>query len=137
MKELEKQLAELVRKGIEVAEKTGEFVIEQAPDLLQEFYRWHMVKNSMSVVIGILIALLIFAAFKAVGSKEKQQGSALWDFDSKILGRYYDEVGGWMLLLFGVGVGGGASLIWALSSLYDVIFILVAPKLYLIEYFLN
>ena len=40
-------LAEAVKKALIVAEKTGEFAIEQAPLLLKEFYAWHITKESL------------------------------------------------------------------------------------------
>ena len=55
MNELEKQLSKLVEKGIEVAEQTGNFVIEQAPDLLQEFFRWHISKNIFLMIVFIVL----------------------------------------------------------------------------------
>lgn len=55
--ELQKQLAEVVRKSMAVAEKTGEFVLDQAPELLQEFYRWHLASEVMGVVLGIVLIL--------------------------------------------------------------------------------
>ena len=53
MNELEKQLAKVIEKAIQVAEETGQFVIDQAPDLLQEFYKWHIAKSILMITIFI------------------------------------------------------------------------------------
>ena len=36
MNETDKQLAEILKKGLETAEKTGNFIVEQAPDLIRQ-----------------------------------------------------------------------------------------------------
>jgi hypothetical protein len=59
MNEVENQLAELIKKGIEVAEKTGEFAIEQAPLLLQEFYTWHIAKSVLLALTFIIAKILV------------------------------------------------------------------------------
>lgn len=136
MNELENVLAELVKKGIEVAEQTGNFVIEQAPDLLQEFYRWHITKNVFFSLLCIIIMFTCFFIFKKTGRKEN---TFKYPEDSSlILGRYYSEwsVGGVFIIIFCI-IGFLVSLGHLISSLYDLVFILTAPKLYLIEYFIN
>ena len=50
-------LSKAVEKGIELAEKTGNFVIEQAPDLLKEFYQWRIISCIMWIVIAIILFL--------------------------------------------------------------------------------
>lgn len=56
MKELDKQLAKLVEQSMELAEKTGDFILDQAPDLIQQFITWHTIEH----LLGILLAILLF-----------------------------------------------------------------------------
>jgi len=49
-------LSEVVKKAVVLAEKTGNFIIEQAPDILQEFYNWKII----SYIMGILLSIIIF-----------------------------------------------------------------------------
>ena len=43
MSKTDDQLAKILQKGIEVAEKSGQFIIEQAPDLIQQLIIWKSV----------------------------------------------------------------------------------------------
>lgn len=130
---MEEELKKLVLKAIEIAERTGEFVIEQAPDLLQEFYRWHIIKSSVVVLVGVFVMFVIFKIFKFFGKKEKERY-----YETEIFNRYYetDNVPFILLLIYG---GGGFifGIIVFFANLFNLLHILVAPKLYLIEYFLK
>lgn len=132
MNELEKQLSKLVEKGIEVAEQTGNFVIEQAPDLLQEFYAWHTMKYSFGVLLSITI-MLLGRYLPLLWSKKYNEDTPLkWD-ETKFFNRVGEQLSMWLPfgILFSIG------LIVFFINLYNLVFILTAPKLYLIEYFIN
>jgi hypothetical protein len=51
-------LSEVVKKALGVAEKTGDFVIEQAPLLIQEFYAWHTWSHILGILFGVLLIIL-------------------------------------------------------------------------------
>jgi len=120
-------LSEVVKKAVVLAEKTGNFIIEQAPDVLQEFYNWKIV----SYIMGILLSIIMFLTGR--------YAPYLWldkndDYDDKYFGRSaYDTLPSWIIF----GIFTGVSLIIFCINLYSLIFILTAPKLFLIEYFLN
>ena len=122
-------LSQVVKKALSVAEKTGDFVIEQAPLLLQEFYAWHI----WSDIFFILLAFsFIFFGFKLPYlwlSKEKSH----WDYT--YFKRYGDEgaVSAWVCFAIGNSIG----VIMLIVNVYDLVYILVAPKLYLIDYFIK
>ena len=129
MYELETQLAELVKKGIEVAEKTGEFAIEQAPLLLKEFYRWHIIENIFFIALAIGIYL---------GGRYLPY---LWlnkfdEYDDiKFFKKSGDEGGMFAYIMF-VSCAITALVITS-CAIYDLVYILTAPKLYLIDYFIR
>ena len=118
---------------MEVAESTGNFVIEQAPELLQEFYRWHIAKSIFGIVTFGLLILLVYWFFRFCG-KKKEQGY----HNTLMLGRYYetDEMP-FFILCFFIGIAVLIFPIAMLTNIYNLVFILVAPKLYLIEHFIN
>lgn len=127
MKNTDEALAELIRKGIEAAEKTGKFVIDQAPELLQQFYTWHIVQNVFGILLGILILLGIYKLVTKTGKKKED-----WEYDVNVFGKWITfpaAMFGSFLLVIGI--------IFFLKSIYDLLFILTAPKLYLIEYFIK
>lgn len=127
MKETDLRIGKLIEKGIEVAEKSGQFVIDQAPDLLKEFYMWHIAQNVFGILLGIILLLASYKVIKMFGENESD-----WDTDLEIFGKH---IGFGVILtsafiaLFGI--------IFFFASLYQLIFILVAPKLFLIEYFVK
>lgn len=120
MNELEKQLAKIVEKSLEVAERTGEFVIEQAPELLQEFYMWHTASYILGIILCVAVLAVISAFVVTIGKKND------WDFREEVV---------FFSVVFGV-IGGLVSLVFLFTNIYNLTFVLIAPKLYLIEYFL-
>jgi len=52
-------LSKVVEKALIVAEKTGNFVIEQTPLLLQEFYKWHITESILGILLGLIISYYI------------------------------------------------------------------------------
>jgi len=117
---LDDVLATVVEKGLALAEKTGTFVIKQAPELIQEFYQWHMYKDIFYISIGVLMIILgLVLSFK--------------------LAKYIDENDFFNspppAIVFLIGVFGGFAILS--TNLYDLIFLYTAPKLYLIEYFIK
>jgi hypothetical protein len=117
MNELEKQLSTILEKALNVAEKSGDFVIEQAPLLLQEFYQWHTASHIMGACLFIVPLILFIYFYK----------TAEWDYNDS-----FKEV---MSILF--GVVSLVTIIVSIVNIYFLVFISVAPKLYLIEYFVK
>jgi hypothetical protein len=131
MNELEQQLAKVVEKSLEVAEKTGDFVIKQAPELLQEFYLWHTVMNGLGVLL-LFVPIILWVIFRKVGRKEPYG----YIGNCEVFGKNYRD--GFAISYGIVGVFlSTLCLVSGFKSLIDFIKILVAPKIYLIEYFIN
>ena len=118
MNKLEEQLSIILEKSLDIAEKSGEFIIEQAPLLLQEFYQWHTVSHIMGSLL-FLLTLIPFIIFY----KKAYCGS-----DSDL----FEEA---MSVLF--GILSFITIIISIVNIYQLAFITVAPKLYLIEYFVK
>lgn len=139
MQELEQILAKILEKSLEIAEQTGKFVMDQAPDLLQEFYRWHITMHSFYILLGIIIILVGWNLPRIWGEKFSLEEASTYDVDYfwKIFGKYYKGEGQqeWLIFSWITGFIIGIPLITI--HLYKLIFILVAPKIYLIEYFLK
>jgi hypothetical protein len=113
MNELENQLGELVKRAIEVAEKTGKFVVEQAPLLLQEFYMWHIAEAIIYIIIGLTIAISLFWISRLFG-KEESFAARFFRYASYVTFTSY-----------------------FIYNLHTILYIYVAPKLYLITYFMK
>ena len=132
MNELEQQLSTLLKKSLEVAEATGHFAVEQAPLILQEFYNWHIFKYSAGMALGVFLILIGWNVRKLWGKKVKSGKEAGWG--NVVIGTWESEdVTTFTSLLMGIGSG----LFILFVNAYYLAFILVSPKLYLIEYFIK
>jgi hypothetical protein len=125
-------LSKVVEKALNVAEKTGEFAIEQAPLLLKEFYSWHIAKNSLGILLGILIIILGYNLRKLWAKKVDENYEKEWG-EAVINGYASEEFTTWLSIILSFVFG----LAFLIKSTYSLVFILVAPKLYLIEYFIK
>lgn len=125
---MNEELKELVSKAISLAEKTGEFAIEQAPELLQQFYKWSAVSNYVFIVFGITL-MVVGRYVPLLWLKEYDE----YD-DIKFFGKSGDLEAFIAWLAF-IG-GGAAGLTMVVTSVYDLAFLYSAPKLYIIDYFL-
>ena len=144
MKELEEQLAEIVKKAVEVAEKTGEFAIEQAPLLLQEFYMWHIVQALLCIGIGIIILFISKSIRDLIGRKSiftyvKDKGySCEREVSAEKIGeKYYHSNEYYIISIVIKYIALGIFTTIFFIHLYTILFIIIAPKLYLIEYFIK
>lgn len=121
--QLEQQLSKVIEKSLALAEKTGDFVIEQAPELLREFYAWHIMENSLYAVVSfIFVVICVFIYRKFSGDKYEDDRDMAEPH--VILPMFFSACGG----LSGLG--------FLISFVRNIVFITVAPKLYLIEYFI-
>lgn len=120
--ETDKQIAEILKKGLEVAEKSGNFVIEQAPDLVKQLITYKTVETSICVLIEITLMYLIFRYFKYLYKKNNEDS----DF---IPENAFHGVG--MIITLLIGIFLFFVFINDISNLIQLIF---APKIYLLEY---
>lgn len=123
----DKVLAKAIEKGISLAEKTGEFIIDQAPDLLQQFFAWRIAAAIFWILFSI--GLMVMARRLPCLWLSKENNG----YYSKFFGRYGDEgvTVAWVMF----SVCSVISFILFLCNLYELLFIWLAPKLYLIDYF--
>ena len=124
MKETDQQLAEILKKGLEAAEKTGNFVVEQAPDLIQQLIVWKTCEYIFLIIISIAF---MFSLYKWHKSAMKRYD----DFDGFYIKTeffIYCIYAIVVILIFGIGL---------FNSFFNLIQILLAPKIWLIEYAAN
>ena len=128
-------LSKIVEKALIVAEKTGNFVIEQTPLLLQEFYNWHITESILGILLGICILLLGRYIPYLWLNKERtncENAQFFKRFNSNTSS--YDKLNfSWILFILLLII----SISIIISNLYNLLYLLIAPKLYLIEYFIK
>lgn len=124
MRKTDEQLAEILKKGLEAAEKTGSFVVEQAPDLIQQLIVW----KTCEYILLILISVgLILSIKKWYNSAIKRYG----DFDDFIDSVEFVGFSIYSIIvipIFGIAL---------FHSFFNLVQILLAPKIWLIEYATN
>lgn len=123
-KKTDEVLSKVVEKALTVAEKTGEFVIEQAPLLLQEFYAWHIASNCLGAALFIFLSGLLCYVIRRINKWGKEENLDLSDPEY-----FFPKMLSWTGLII--------SFIFLCANIYDLAFIYFAPKLYLIEYFVK
>jgi len=112
MNGLEEQLAKVLEKALNVAEQTGNFVMENAPQLLQEFYRWHTWLAILGIILGLVIMTVIHLIIRRVYKSDEDPFIYIFEIFQII------------------------PLVFLGANIYNLVFITTAPKLYLIEYFI-
>ena len=124
MKETDQQLAEILKKGLEAAEKTGNFVVEQAPDLIQQLIVWKTCEYIFSILISIAF---LFSVYKWYKSARKRYG-VLDNFIDKTEFELFSIYSIVVILIFGIAL---------FNSFFNLLQVLLAPKIWLIEYATN
>ena len=120
--ETDKQIAEILKKGLEVAEKSGNFVIEQAPDLVKQLITYKTIETSICVLIEITLMYLIFRYFKYLYKKTNENSDFISDNGLHV---------GAIITTFVLSIFLFFVFIFDISNLIQLIF---APKIYLLEY---
>ena len=126
MNETDKQLAEILKKGLETAEKTGNFIGEQAPDLIRQLLIWKTVEYSVYVILGISLIIYFYRWTKKVSKEMKENEDDFEDYFMDSFANILITIGQLSLLITGI--------ILIAENLQDLIQIVFAPKIYLIEY---
>ena len=117
--EMKDLLQKALLKALEIAEKTGEFVVEQSPIILQEFYSWHFAKAGFLAILAIIGAVITYK----LGIKAKNTLKSKDYFKTP--------------LPFMLHILTTAFIVLTFNNLYNMLFITVAPRIYLIEYFVK
>ena len=126
MNETDKQLAEILKKGLETAEKTGNFIVEQAPDLIRQLLIWKTVEYSVYVILGISLIIYFYRWTKKVSKEMKENEDDFEDYFMCSLVNIFIAIGQLTFLIIGMML--------IAENLQDLIQIVFAPKIYLIEY---
>jgi len=113
MNKLEETLATILEKALNLAEQTGDFVLDQAPDLLKQFFMWHTWESILGIILFLIISLVVHLTIRWFAKEEDDNFYYIFEFFQII------------------------PIIFLCVNIYQLVFILVAPKLYLIEYFIK
>lgn len=111
--ELQKALAEILNSAIDAKD----FLLSEMPDVINQLLWWHGVKSGLLCLFGAVILLMVYNISMRIHNKIKN--------------KYWDET----VYLAVAFIGGLVSVIATFELInLDWLQILIAPKLYLIEY---
>lgn len=125
----DKVLAVILQKALIAAEKTGQFVVEQAPDVVRQLLVYNLVINIFWTALGLILMIqLPFAVRSTV-----RYGRIMDDRE------YSTDVRSSACVKFGFGIarsvfGGAFGGIFFLSNFSETMKLIFAPKVWLIEY---
>lgn len=126
MKEmLEPYVKSALDSGAKGAEKILDFIQTQTPELVGEVIRWGIVSELMAPIVGILILIGAFIAHMRYRKNEH-----FWIYSWNTYSGSHDAAPGfgWIIMVtYAVGT------IVFLTNIMDVVYPLVAPRLYLLE----
>lgn len=125
--EKDKALAEAIRKTVEVAGQAKDFVLEQAPDVVQQYLAWHF-WSSIIVAALMLVLCFTFLTLARVFLKKHREVEA--QAKAERIAYYSND--------WGVGVGvfcvmATAVMVPFTINVLEAVKIAIAPKVYLLE----
>ena len=122
MSELEKG-EELAQFMMDTLKDSKDFVMEQAPDVIQQFIAWKTCQHGMLVVLFVVLSLVLVCVMR-------------WAW--RYAGKEMNEVDRPLFRFLAVGcAGGGGSVgfvVGTILNLFWFVEVLVAPKVYLLEW---
>lgn len=128
-------LMQLITKGVEVFEKSIDFASEQVPEVIEQLITWYLVSNSLGVFISLIVitlfSILIWKIFSSI-PKDKSGENIWWDY--REYGKTYEPTftGDMTVIISGVFIV--VSVVTLCISFMTTLKILIAPKLWLLEY---
>lgn len=115
--QLQETVNTILTKALSIADETGEFLVEQVPDVVNQLLIWEATASAIGMASWIIIVFLY------------SRGCVrLWNSDHDV--QSADVLGG--MVIFGILMS--LLLLVIIEVSFDWLKILVAPKLYLLEY---
>lgn len=140
MSETDKVVAEILTKAMEATRVAGNFVVEQAPDVIQQLLTIHLAYALLGVVCGVLFLagffwLAVFAPFdklyvaqeEYMANDNERYGGVKRQKKDRLETRCY---GGVIAGIISGGIGAGI----LIENVPVALKIYFAPKVYLLEY---
>lgn len=140
---LDDAIISIVERALEGIDSAGDFVLETAPMIIQQYLHWKLLEHSIYILTPILLfglMVIIYRFFsKRFDTVMKESDRELHGSEFNILGRYVNfETGNfasiWSILM---AINLLAILITLFVNIIPIIQIIIAPYVYLIEVVLN
>ena len=128
MSKSEDLMVQFAERLIQSFDSTSDFVATQAPDVVQQLIAFKITVLSLGVLTAsVLLALAITLIIQAIAPKSAEKAPHLYDSwglkDSYTVPRYLVGI----VMCFG-------SIVWLSIDLVDLIMVIIAPKVFILEY---
>lgn len=115
-KVLEEAIVTTITKATETAGKAVDFLSAEIPDVIKQLIQWKIAENGFLVVLALSFLILWFTKLASYLFKKAEEDEPFVFF----------VIGGWVLA--------GLSLVLVVCGSLELIQLVVAPKVWLIEY---
>lgn len=137
-------LEKMILFAVDSAEQAGEMLSEQVPEVVMQLLTWHAIKYGINALVGLVfIAVAIWVTVHvtrqfaiAQPASFKETGCNKWAYS-----HYYNKWrtrDSWDLIITGKAIiaviFGASGAITMYTNMMLALYIIVAPKVYLIEY---
>lgn len=136
-------LEKMIMFAVDSAEKAGEMLAEQVPDIVMQLLTWHAVKYGINAFIGAVLVVLaiclivhMMRQIAILSPNDRNIETAKWKY-SGYYGKWQTTDSWDILMSLKVVVATIFSIIGSVmlyKNLMLTLYIVVAPKVYLIEY---
>lgn len=116
MDKTDEVIAKTLEAALNAAQKTGDFIVEQAPGMIEEFLRWKLVENIFAAALSVCIVVFVFIVRNRISRKI--------DYDDEA------TTVSWLISI----LLSALPVIIFFRSCFNAMQIWVAPKVYLFEW---
>ncbi|AUR82762.1 TMhelix containing protein [Vibrio phage 1.271.B._10N.286.54.B4] len=130
---LQNSLIEILNKTINGIDASVSFLQAEIPDVVSQLLTWYAVKGVLLATTGVLL-LIAYAVLvkKAVDPKPDEGTNIFWERWGHKDNAEFSP--GWCFILGAVGMFVSIFSLLMISNILDTLQIVVAPKIWLIEY---
>lgn len=130
--ELQKALADVINKASSGIDTASEFIVAELPEVVQQAMTWYMVESLIYFAIGVI---MILSSYKVI----KFQHSLFYDDEGNLepwCRRHSSTTPFADLVILGIVIADAVVSVVAICLVFNITWlkILIAPKLWLIEY---
>jgi hypothetical protein len=123
--QLQTTVNEMLQKSISAFEQGAEWMAGEVPEVVNQLLMWHLAKYSLISLIAVIAFVFAMVTLRSIFLNKKDDH---WAWDSYGL----SEAG--LVASIAAPLSGLISIVVFLETIFTPIQILIAPKLYILEY---
>jgi len=133
--QLQQALVKVITQATDSIEAGVSFLTGQIPDVISQLLQWKLLSASLTVALSLAVIVITFLFVKVMMKKpEPGEENFFWDYyGAPGSGRHDMTFPSFLISIIGPCVILIATAV-LISNLYGILQIVVAPKIYLIEY---